>query len=181
MYSIRMAGPITRLCTGGQNFQLCHHLGLWEIHIMIIFRNDYLWASPKLLSYWHPTISFGLQTYELLAESTSIWPMELKIKLTYITCWKSCICVFVCLLLVQQHPPHPPTQLARASSLFMRFLDNKRRCTTIGRTPLDEWSAHRRDLYLITYNTHNTPNRHPCPHCDSNPWPQQVSSCRPMP
>jgi len=26
---------------------------------------------------------------------------------------------------------------------------------TEGRTPLDEWSARRRDLYLITYNNHN--------------------------
>jgi hypothetical protein len=26
--------------------------------------------------------------------------------------------------------------------------------TTIGRTPLDEWSARRRDLYLTTHNTH---------------------------
>jgi hypothetical protein len=25
---------------------------------------------------------------------------------------------------------------------------------TLGRTPLDEWSAHRRDLYLTTHNTH---------------------------
>ena len=29
------------------------------------------------------------------------------------------------------------------------------RHTTVGRTPLDEWSAHRRDLYLTTHNTHN--------------------------
>jgi hypothetical protein len=28
------------------------------------------------------------------------------------------------------------------------------RHTTLGRTPLDEWSARRRDLYLITHNTH---------------------------
>ena len=27
--------------------------------------------------------------------------------------------------------------------------------TTVGRTPLDEWSACRRDLYLTTHNTHN--------------------------
>ena len=27
--------------------------------------------------------------------------------------------------------------------------------TALGRTPLDEWSAWRRDLYLITHNTHN--------------------------
>jgi hypothetical protein len=26
--------------------------------------------------------------------------------------------------------------------------------TTLGRTPLDEWSARRRDLYLLTHNTH---------------------------
>ena len=29
------------------------------------------------------------------------------------------------------------------------------RRTTVGRTPLDEWSARRRDLYLTTHNTHN--------------------------
>jgi hypothetical protein len=27
--------------------------------------------------------------------------------------------------------------------------------TTVGRTPLDEWSVRRRDLYLTTHNTHN--------------------------
>ena len=29
------------------------------------------------------------------------------------------------------------------------------RHTTLGRTPLDEWSAHPRDLYLTTHNTHD--------------------------
>ena len=38
--------------------------------------------------------------------------------------------------------------------LFM-FLDHTQRRTTVGRTPLDEWSARRRDLYLTTHNTHN--------------------------
>jgi hypothetical protein len=28
------------------------------------------------------------------------------------------------------------------------------RHTTVGRTPLDEWPARRRDLYLTTHNTH---------------------------
>jgi len=42
---------------------------------------------------------------------------------------------------------------ARASSVT-RFLDHPQRRTTVGRTPLDEWSAHRRDLYLTTHNTH---------------------------
>ena len=35
------------------------------------------------------------------------------------------------------------------------FLDHTQRRTTVGRTPLDEWSAHRRDLYLTTHDTHN--------------------------
>ena len=40
---------------------------------------------------------------------------------------------------------------------------------TVDRTPLDEWSAHRRDLYLRTHNTHD---RHLCPRWDSNPQSQ---------
>ena len=45
-------------------------------------------------------------------------------------------------------------QWARAS-LFTRFLDHTQRRTTVGRTPLEEWSARRRDLYRTTHNTHN--------------------------
>ena len=35
------------------------------------------------------------------------------------------------------------------------FLDHTQRRTTVGRTPLGEWSARRRDLYLTTHDTHN--------------------------
>ena len=41
------------------------------------------------------------------------------------------------------------------ASSFLRFLDHTQRRSTVGRTPLDEWSARRRDLYLTTHNTHN--------------------------
>jgi len=41
------------------------------------------------------------------------------------------------------------------TSSFLRFLDHKQRRTTVGRTPLGEWLASRRDLYLTTHNTHN--------------------------
>ena len=34
-------------------------------------------------------------------------------------------------------------------------LDHTQRRSTVGRTPLDEWSAHRRDLYLTTHDTRN--------------------------
>ena len=41
------------------------------------------------------------------------------------------------------------------ASSFLRFLDHTQRRITVGRTPLDEWSACCRDPYLKTHNTHN--------------------------
>ena len=38
---------------------------------------------------------------------------------------------------------------------FLMFLDHTQRRSTVGRAPLDEWSAGRRDLYLTTHDTHN--------------------------
>ena len=35
------------------------------------------------------------------------------------------------------------------------FRDHTQQHNTVGRTPLDEWSVRRRDLYLTTHNTHN--------------------------
>jgi hypothetical protein len=35
------------------------------------------------------------------------------------------------------------------------FLDHTQRRSTVGRTPLDERSARRRDLYMTTHDTHN--------------------------
>ena len=39
--------------------------------------------------------------------------------------------------------------------LFLMFLDHTQRRSTVGKTPLDECSARRRDLYLTTHDTHN--------------------------
>ena len=39
--------------------------------------------------------------------------------------------------------------------LFLKFLDHTQQRSTVGRTPLDELSARRRDLYLTTHDTHN--------------------------
>jgi len=58
-------------------------------------------------------------------------------------------CVWLCVCFWQDSP-----QWARTSS-FTRFLDHTQRRTTIGRTPLDEWSARRENLYLTTHNTNN--------------------------
>ena len=63
-----------------------------------------------------------------------------------------------------------------ASSFFM-FLDHTQRRSTVSRTPLDERSAGRRDLYLTTYYIQT--EKHPCSRRDSNPQSQQASACRP--
>jgi hypothetical protein len=65
---------------------------------------------------------------------------------------------------------------ARAmASSSTRFLDHTQRRATVGRTPLDEWSARLRDRYLTTHTT----DEHPCPPWDSNPRSQQASGLRP--
>jgi len=67
-----------------------------------------------------------------------------------------------------------PTQVTAFS--FLMFLDHTRCRTTVGRTPLDEWSARRRDLYLTTHNTHNRQTSMPSvgfkPTISAGEWPQ---------
>jgi len=75
---------------------------------------------------------------------------------------------FVCFWCVSPH-------WARASS-FTRFLDHTQQCTTVGRTPLDERSARRRDLYQTTDNTHSRQTSMPLagfkPAISAGEWPQ---------
>jgi hypothetical protein len=47
-----------------------------------------------------------------------------------------------------------PLRVSAAS--FWRFRDHTQGRTTVGRTPLDEWSARRRDLYLTTHTKQRT-------------------------
>ena len=54
---------------------------------------------------------------------------------------------------------HNAPQWARASSIT-RFLDHTQRRNTFDRSPLDEGSALRRDLYLTTHDTHQQTNIH---------------------
>ena len=60
-----------------------------------------------------------------------------------------------CIWFVRFWPDTPSPPSWTGNSSFTRFLDHTQRHTTIGRTPLGEWSAHRRDLYLTTHSTHN--------------------------
>ena len=58
--------------------------------------------------------------------------------------------IFTTLFLLARQPPSgpgPPHSLG--------LIDHTQRRTTVGRTPLDEWTARRRDLYLTTHITHD--------------------------
>ena len=70
-----------------------------------------------------------------------------------------------------------PTRVMASS--FTRFLDHAQRCTTVGRTPLDEWSA----LAETSTWQHTTlkTDKYSCPRRDSNPRSQQASGRRPTP
>ena len=61
----------------------------------------------------------------------------------------------------------------RPTHYWSFYVDHTQRRATVGWTPLDEWSAHRRDLYLTAHNTYR--ERRPCPLWDSNPQSQQAS------
>jgi hypothetical protein len=84
---------------------------------------------------------------------------------TYNVPWKMYSCtvliqfrtvLFIFSVSAAQHGLWPP---------LTRFRDHTQRHATGGRTPMDEWSARRRDLYLTTHDTHN---KHSCPRQDSN-------------
>ena len=103
-------------------------------------------ALPNLLSYQYfvnnNIFSKMCQKFRK-SDLLKLWQSGNKESLRPVT--QVCLCVFGA----------TAPQWARTSS-FMKFLDHTQRCTTLSRTPLDEWSARRRDVYLTT---HNSPNR----------------------
>jgi len=90
-----------------------------------------------------------------------------------IACWWLLICYLVCFCFCFLWCCSPTRAMA---SSFLRFLDHTRWHITVGRTPLDEWSARRRDFYLTTHNTHNRQASMPPvgfePMISASEWPQ---------
>ena len=84
---------------------------------------------------------------------------------------------------VGKHIPvfFPVALRAKAGAIafsFLRFLDHRRH-STAGRTPLGQWSAGRRGLYLATHNAHKTDIN--VPRWDSKRLSPQASGRRPTP
>jgi hypothetical protein len=78
---------------------------------------------------------------------------------------------FVCFYLYMVRQP-----LVGQGLLIQQDSRSHSRHTKFERTPIDEWSARCRDLYLTPHYTHD---RHPRPWWDSNPQFQQASGRRP--
>jgi hypothetical protein len=85
------------------------------------------------------------------------------------------VCLFVCLFVVLPFPTH----LFAVGVQGLFSFDHTEGHITLSRTPLDEGSARRRDLYLTIQTL--TREKHPRPRWDSNPQSQQALGRRPMP
>jgi hypothetical protein len=59
-------------------------------------------------------------------------------------------------LTLLSHPPLLPTCSQQVSRVFVISFDHNQAHTIVGRTPLDEGSARRRDLYLTTQTLYKT-------------------------
>jgi hypothetical protein len=90
---------------------------------------------------------FGV-TFDLFIEAGFQFAIYVIISVTWLITFgrggaKSTMGIFLWL-----HSPSAPRPSVRVCSFTFRH-------TTLGRTPLDEWPARRRDLYLTSHNTHN--------------------------
>ena len=83
-------------------------------------------------------MNIGTETSQALQSRAGVWT-------TILIFWN--VCLFNCFWCNS-------LQWAMTSS-FTRFLDHTQRRITVGMTPLDERSAHRRDLYLTTHTKHS--------------------------
>ena len=83
---------------------------------------------------------YGLETSRRLRNKKKEY---LKVKLINLK-------LTVCLFLARQLPVGQDLLIHEVSR------SHTQQRTTVGRTPVDEWSARRRDLYLTTHNTHNS-------------------------
>ena len=91
-----------------------------------------------------------IQTYVTTCTETlhwsAFWARWIQLATSYIISLRHTLIFFYCGAATQcgSWPPHS-----------WGFLDHIQRRSTVGRTPLDEWSACRTDLCVTTHNFHN--------------------------
>ena len=144
-----------------KNSSKCHfidhksHMERRGIETAVRFQRLPSWATAQSLCVYHIVCGYKCVLWWILLSSLLEY-FFLLLVLYMVVCMVVCV-VFSFFFLWRCDPTR-----VMASS-FMRFLNHTQRRTTVGRTPLDEWSARRRDLYRW----------------DSNPRSQQASGRRP--
>ena len=97
-------------------------------------------ASCRSFGAWNVEVASGF--LENLSNPVVFW--DSKIFWTFVGSYIIIIIIIICF--------NSPTQAG--PSLFLRFIGHMQWRITVGRTPLDEKSARRRDLYMTTHNTY---------------------------
>ena len=101
-----------------------------------------IWWAPNNASRWQ--MGFNSAFKGLI--SASSWLVHLNLNYAYIFFYITrliYIYIYIFFTMVQQPPSGPRPPHCRGFTITLRH-------TTLGRTPQDEWSARRRDLYLKT-------------------------------
>jgi hypothetical protein len=123
-----------------------------------------------------PAIDFKLHLMIIMLISIDIGHLKQKRRGLMVFVTDICRPIFIFYF----SPPMARQPLGGLGRLIFRgFAITHFRLTTLGKTPLDEGPARRRELYLTTHNTHNRQTS--MPRRDSNPQSQQASGRRPTP
>ena len=121
----------------------CYTSRLVSIHIFI---------GTQFIAVWN-NADLGFHNVQTLSPIGSDALLTGKYLLTF---WRICCLHFNLKIMALEHTVfflHGATAPSGPGSPHYRVLAVKLRHTTVGRTPLDEWSAGNRDLYLTTHNT----------------------------
>jgi len=117
-----------------------------SVHLHMLF-----WFAHNVIGVFVPCLSDIVQEISMCQQQIPDSTYQIRLNVTegeiYVLGTYELKVIFFLWLCVQTR--------AMASS-FLRFLDHTQRRITVGRIPLDLWSARRRVLYLTT---HNIPNR----------------------
>jgi len=81
------------------------------------------------------------------------WSLFEKHVLQFYSCLSVRIPYYICSFFLFAVAPRP--NASHGLLILEVSRSHTKRGTTVGRTPLDEWWARRRDLYFTTHNTHN--------------------------
>ena len=150
--------PLTTHFVEKNNIKFAQHFPIMYVNIAAILitvlgKNNRRYYFLSTFRQSAPSVHYTCNGFTLYCTS-ALWHAWMRIVSDTRYCINQNIKIYIsiyifffCCGAATQSGPWPPHSWG--------FLDHTQRRTTFGRTPLDEWSARRRDLYLTTHNIHN--------------------------